>query len=189
MNKLWIQVRSGGRFYPLSPKAEEVHLEDIAHALSQLCRFTGHSQYLYSVGQHCVHVSELLEQRSPDDINLALAGLVHDGSEAYIADVSAPLKRSGEFGKYRAAEAEIQRVIHERFGITVTPEIEARVKWADLTMLHTEALSLMAPVAPGWGLEKLPPPREEPINPWIPAQAKARFLERFELLDKRRKEK
>ena len=53
----WIQVYTGGQFWPLDPRPEEIHIEDIAHALALTCRFTGHCREFYSVAQHSLLVS------------------------------------------------------------------------------------------------------------------------------------
>ncbi len=78
----WIQVRSGRKFHPLDPRPEDVDINDIAHALSNLCRFTGHCTDFYSVAQHSVIASQIVPPAS------ALAALLHDASEAYMGDIS-----------------------------------------------------------------------------------------------------
>lgn len=85
----WIQTVSGKRFYLLDPRPEMICLEDIAHALGQLCRFTGHTRSFLSVAEHSVTVSHLLKPFGPA---AELAGLLHDAAEAYIGDVNNPLK-------------------------------------------------------------------------------------------------
>src|SRR5271165_7548492 len=83
----WIQTYTGRVMYPLDPRPEEINIIDIAHALSNLCRFTGHVRTFYSVAEHSVRVSQHCD---PKD---ALWGLLHDASEAYLADMSRPMKR------------------------------------------------------------------------------------------------
>jgi len=79
---------SGRRVHLLNPSPDEIAIEDIAHALSHACRFAGHVPSYYSVAQHSVLVSELLDERT------ALWGLLHDASEAYLHDLTRPLKRA-----------------------------------------------------------------------------------------------
>jgi hypothetical protein len=156
---------------------EDVDLRDIAHALSNLCRFTGHARRFYSVAEHSVHVSELLE-----GTGLELAGLLHDASEAYIADVSTPVKRSGEMGKYRTIEHKLQAVVHEAFNVRLDADSEARVKRADLAMLRCEVLDLFKVLQPGWGLEDLPADALGRVcvrSPWSPDEARDKFVERY----------
>ena len=54
-----ITTYSGNLFWPLLPNPADVRIEDIAHALSNQCRFAGHSHTFYSVAEHCVRVSQL----------------------------------------------------------------------------------------------------------------------------------
>ena len=87
MNGTWIQTSSGGKFYYDSDDTDCINIEDIAHALSNPCRFGGHSGRFYSVAQHSVVVAYLVEKE------LMLTALLHDASEAYVVDVPRPLKR------------------------------------------------------------------------------------------------
>ncbi|MBF0612521.1 MAG: hypothetical protein HQL55_15470, partial [Magnetococcales bacterium] len=77
----WIQTFTGRQFWPLAPVLEHIHVQDIAHALSLLCRFNGHCQKFYSVAEHSLHVATILPPE------LAGWGLLHDASEAYLADL------------------------------------------------------------------------------------------------------
>ena len=86
----WIQTHLGIQFIVLEPRFENIHIGDIAHALSMNCRFNGHCKDFYSVAEHSVHVSRILD----DDPNLALWGLLHDASEAYITDLPRPVKNA-----------------------------------------------------------------------------------------------
>src|SRR5690348_18006267 len=105
-----IHTFTGRTFCPLDPKPEDIDIQDIAHALSCQCRFTGHSRKFYSVAEHCVRVSLLV---SPD---LQLAALLHDASEAYLSDVARPIKRLPAMAEYRRTEEALQRQIYLCFG-------------------------------------------------------------------------
>jgi hypothetical protein len=135
-----IRTISGILFWPFEPRLEDIYIEDIAHALSQVCRFTGHTKQFYSVAQHSVLVSRLCE---PED---ALHGLLHDASEAYLGDVSRPIKHRPEFAAYRASEAQLQALIYQRFGLEVVEP--ASVKVADTKALHVELRDLMVNADP-----------------------------------------
>lgn len=88
----WIKTVTGRKFYPLDPRFQEVNIEDVAHALSMKVRFNGHVQRYYSVAQHSVHVSRILERWHPKRRDLAMWGLLHDAAEAYLADIPRPMK-------------------------------------------------------------------------------------------------
>src|SRR5258706_13895138 len=82
----WIETYSGKQFHILDPQLDEIELYDIAHALSMQCRYTGHCESFYSVAEHCVIVSMLVPKE------MAIAGLFHDASEAYLTDEVSPVK-------------------------------------------------------------------------------------------------
>jgi uncharacterized protein len=82
----WIGTHSGGKFWPLDPDPNDVNIGDIAHALSQQCRYTGHTHRPYSVAEH----SLLVSAHCPSGYELE--GLLHDAAEAYLADVARPVK-------------------------------------------------------------------------------------------------
>lgn len=103
-----ITTLSGQYFDILRPEEYDYQIEEIATALSNLCRYTGHVNSFYSVAEHSVLVSRIVPER------LALAGLLHDASEAYLGDVSSPLKKL--LPEYRAIEERVQRAIANAFG-------------------------------------------------------------------------
>ncbi len=87
----FIATITNKRIYPFSLDKSEIDIEDIAHALARICRFNGHLRYHYSVAEHSVNVAEELKLRGASK-ELRLFGLLHDASEAYIADIPRPLK-------------------------------------------------------------------------------------------------
>ena len=157
------------KFYPLNPRMVGVDWIDIAHALSNICRFTGHCSKFYSVAQHSVLVSEIVP------LEHALAGLLHDVAEAYICDLSAPIKHHPAFTEYRLIEKRIQETIFLAIGID--PNIPPVVKDADIAMLRTEARDLEL-ITPDWMIYYLRPLSEK-IIPWDPVESEKRFIERF----------
>jgi hypothetical protein len=82
----WLATYSGAEFSLIDPQPDQVRIGDIAHSLSQLCRFVGATRSFYSVAQHCVLVSD----HCPPEY--AFAGLMHDAAEAYCLDMPRPLK-------------------------------------------------------------------------------------------------
>lgn len=165
----WISTFTGGKFWPLDPRAEEVKIEDVAHALSMACRFTGHVERFYSVAEHCLNVSWLV----PDEH--ALAALLHDASEAYVADVSTPVKHSPDFREYRVIEARIQAAIYRRFGLP--PEVPLEVHRVDQRIVVSEA-RLLFREPPDWSLG-LPSVDCPTIVGLAPRDAEVLYLERF----------
>lgn len=172
----WIATYSGKRFYPLDPRPEDIDVYDIIHALSNLSRFNGHCTEFYSVAQHSVLVSLMCPDQD------ALWGLLHDATEAYLADVPSPLKKCPEFAFYRLAEERLMAVICGVFKLeTVEP---ASVKLADQRILATEARDLTMTEGRGWAT--VADPYDFHIKPWSPEYAKARFGARLhELMLKR----
>lgn len=164
----WISTYSGRPFWPCDPRIEDVRLADIAHALSQLCRFAGHTRTFYSVAQHAVLVSGICP---PED---AKWGLLHDASEAYLCDLTRPLKHTPELAGYRTIEAAVQGVICDAFSL---PRAEPpSVKAADLRLLRTEQRDLMV-MPPTWTVTG--EPLSWRIEPWSPDFAERAFLARF----------
>lgn len=170
----FMQTRSARKFYLRSPSPDDVCIEDIAHALSQICRFTGHTSEFYSVAEHCVHVSRLVQPHH------ALWGLLHDAPEAYIGDISWPLKK--ELGdSIGVIEYGVEQVVQAAFGVMVDSEAKRDVGRADVMMLSVEARELLAVTdfeAAGWAYYTEPDPNIL-IHRWSPADAHREFLTRF----------
>lgn len=164
----WLQTFTGAAFWPLDPRPEEVSVEDIAHALGNLCRYGGHTSKFYSVAEHCVWVSLYVPRE------YAMEGLMHDATEAYLVDVPRPIKYN--LANYREIEGNLERVIAEKFGLPAVMSPE--VKRVDNDILHDEAIHLLKPHPLPWGIGG------EPIGLpylgcWSPEVAKHMFLERF----------
>ena len=170
----WIETFTGRKFHILNPVAAEVHIEDIAHALSLITRFTGHTRVFYSVADHSLRVS-----RACDPI-FALDALLHDGSEAFLSDLNSPLKHSSDMSRYRIAEKRVQLAIAERFGLSLKePE---NVKLVDRRMLVTEKRDLMSGNGPAWEYFTDVLPFPETVVPLSAQEAEREFLRRFRAL-------
>lgn len=163
----WMQTVSGKAFWPIDPRAEDVDIEDIAHALSMVCRYGGHCQRFYSVAEHSIYVSRHVPKED------ALWGLLHDAAEAYIADIVKPAKRF--ISGYAEVEDRLMEVICERFGLPVTPP--ESIKKADTAILLDEMPQLLGEPPLPWGLTEGPLGIE--ILGLQPGQAKQAFLNRF----------
>jgi 5'-deoxynucleotidase YfbR-like HD superfamily hydrolase len=146
-------------------------IQEIAAALSKICRYTGHCREFYSVAQHCVYASQMVPQ-------YGLTALLHDASEAYLGDVSTHLKAL--LSDYKGLEEECERAIAETFGIPYPYPPE--VKEADMRLLITEKQQLMPTTAEC----KFHWPNIQPypftIVPMSPKDAEAAFLRRFKEL-------
>lgn len=153
----------------LNPRPETINIRDIAHALSNICRFTGHCREFYSVAQHSVECSYIVPEEH------AFAALMHDAAEAYLGDVASPLKRL--LPDFKRLERRIESVVFPHYGLTgLMPQC---VKIADLVMLKTEQRDLMHAGHHEWNLPEGIEPLPRILEPLEPANAKLLFLERF----------
>jgi hypothetical protein len=163
----WIQTYTGRQFWPGNPRTEDIELEDIAHALSNLCRFGGHCTNFYSVAQHSVLVADTVPVRHRK------WALLHDASEAYLVDLPRPLKRYGALGvAYLDLEKRVMSVICDRFGLE--QQMPAEVYAADNVVLATEKRDLMRACPESW--VELSEPLTFNIHLLAPADAKKQFL-------------
>lgn len=160
----------GGRQIDLRyPRVEDILITDIAGALSKICRFAGHVPNFYSVAQHSVLVSRALPE------SLALAGLLHDASEAYLNDITRALKHSPEMVGYRQLEDRMQRTIFRAFNLP--EDMDASIKRADQELAHIEMRTMLF----GETLLMSEVPGSLPfyIEPLCPGVAEEMFLMEF----------
>lgn len=177
----WLQTYTGRAFYPFAPRSDDVDIEDIAHSLSNQCRFSGHCQFFYSVAEHSVRVATELSSLVGDEPSLCsdlLAGLLHDAAEAYLVDLPRPLKRHIAFAAYAVVEKRVESAVAAKFNL---PGLSSSsIKLVDTILLATEARDLMPNPPRDWKLEAKPLP--ERIEPWTSEKAKAEFLAMFRRL-------
>ena len=170
-----IETYQGRLLNYVDPDPDTIYIEDIAHALSQICRFTGHCREFYSVAQHSV----LCSYFAPAEYKFE--ALMHDSTEAYIGDLNSPLKAL--LTGYKDIEHRIYEAIAYKWMLPY--KISDVVKYTDLLMLKKEYIELMSPELerPIWDFIKDFPYKEDPaIEPWNPKQAEEIFLERFDSL-------
>lgn len=123
-----IKTRSGAMVDLSDPQPSDIRIDDIAYSLARLVRFNGHSPG-WNVAQHSIVVS----QRSPP--HLALEGLLHDAAEAYVGDVTRPLKQM--LGKaYKDIETKVETAITVRYGLIYPWPVE--IKKIDDDMCQSE---------------------------------------------------
>lgn len=155
----WLQTYTGKQFYPLDPRPDDIDIQDIAHALSNVGRYNGHAKRFYSVAEHSILVAlHVAWHEEPDDDRrrITLAALLHDASEAYLCDVPRPLKRMPEMVGYRSMERAVESVIAECFGLP--DPMPAIVVHHDMRALATEYRDLVPNKIHDW---RLPEPAWE----------------------------
>jgi hypothetical protein len=169
----WMQTADGGQFWPVDPRADEISIEVISHALAMQCRYAGHCIRFYSVAEHCVHMARSRFVSYP---NKPWA-LLHDASEAYLTDVIRPLKP--HLTGYYEAEKRVMDVVIEKFGLAST--MPSEVKNADNRILVDERAQNMVQTNHGWVSDGLEPLGVE-LRFWAPEQAELYFLDTYKKL-------
>jgi len=129
----WIETVTGGKFYYANPLFD---IGEMAHALGNLCRFTGQCRRFYSVAEHSVLVSRIMEDLRLGD---PMEGLLHDGVEAYLADVASPAK--AVLKDYKALDKALDKAMRKQFALPLEKS-EGCVR-ADWLALYIEARELL----------------------------------------------
>jgi hypothetical protein len=168
---------------PTDVRREDIDIRDIAHSLALTNRFVGHTPRPINVAQHSVYVSRLVGDDSP----FALQALLHDGSEAYLGDVSKWFKATPAMAEYRRLEGWVQTLVWDVFNCPLM--MHESVEEADRLMVRFEAWQMYGPTMPLFQKPKYPLPSQEEIariGPWTPwswQQSEELFLERFRFLE------
>lgn len=199
MKKVQIQTYNGHAIDLQNPRVEDIDGVDIAHALSLINRFTGHTTVAWSVAQHSVVGSILAEVLHPEVKWLPHAFTLHDATEAYLGDVSSPLKSL--LPEYRELEDKHRKTIEMAFAVSLGSQWE---KTIDLRMLSTERRLFMVETTGVWSEEapyltlhefqdaletnKIVTHDSSAFwdwmwSPWSAEEAETHFLERMEKLD------
>lgn len=163
-----MMLRSGAWFDFLDPESSDFTIEDIAAGLSKTCRYAGQCNAFYSVAEHSLLVCDVLPQH-------AFAALMHDAAEAFIGDVTRPLKQL--LPEFKRIEARVEDAIFERFGVPAPMPKE--VKHADLRVLAAEQMQLMPPETSRWVFSDHVEPAPVRIRGLDPDAAREAFLDRF----------
>ena len=172
MHSSHIRTFTGKLVDPLNLKPEDIDILDIGHHLSNICRFTGACRFFYSVGYHSILVSMHCRPEN------ALHGLLHDAAEAYLTDLSAPLKHSVQFEFFRQLEYDAENVIWTKYGLST--KLPFDVKEADERAYVTEVRDIMPQIDNDWyrGRE----PYADRIVKCTPEAVERAFLTRFHYL-------
>lgn len=173
----WISTYTGRPFWPCDPELADIDIRDIAHALSNQCRFAGHVRRFYSVAEHSVRVMNWLIWAGAGP-GIYYWGLMHDTPEAYLVDLPRPLKHTPGLGEaYQQTEITLMNVIAEKFDLSPAVEPDA-VKHADLVILESERLELLPTALWAMGVEPEPEEGRKTYG-WSPERAEIAFLTAF----------
>lgn len=178
-----ILLQSGVRFNLADPDPDLINIEDIAHALAYIPRFNGQTRVPYSVASHSLYCSHVVSDRH------ALQALMHDAAEAYVGDMTSPLKRL--LPEFKKIEDRIQAAICRKYEIPF--RLHEEVKWADVAAYCVERsdAALFETTRSDRSFSEDPEvsqfdgtdtPTRELIVGQAPLDVKRNFLERFELL-------
>jgi uncharacterized protein len=174
-----ILTYTGRLVKPLELRVQDIDPIDIAHALSNQCRYTGHVNKYYSVAEHCVLMHDYATDLNTYDVSTDELKwlLLHDATEAYLLDLAAPIKHAiNGFGTaFIDAEKRIEKVVAERFDLS-WPE-PAIVKEIDMGIRANEMRYLM-PDHPDTR-DRYGSPLPLTIKNWTPTEAKYQYIWRL----------
>lgn len=143
----YITTYTGKHFEPTNPDSELIRIEDIAHALSMICRGNGHVKTFWSVGQHCICCAREAAARGLSN-RMVLACLLHDASECYMSDVPTPFKN--ELPEYQEQEEHLLSMVYEKFlDSDLTEEEQKELKEIDNAMLWYDLEHLLGEIQYG----------------------------------------
>ena len=174
----WIETYTGRQFEYISESIDAINIEDISHALSNLCRFAGNCHEFYSVAQHSYIVSQYVSPKNK------LQALLHDATETYISDIPAPFKRM--FPEVKKIENDICKRIFKKFNINYP--ISQEVKLIDIRLLLAERKYLFNhKYNHDWGFDvSALDINLKQFGIWSPLLAEKKFKENFkQLMEKR----
>jgi 5'-nucleotidase len=174
----WIQSRDGKIIDLLHPVLKPLKIEEVAHSLARINRFTGHTRSLspYNVAQHSVLVCRHL----PNEFKYA--GLMHDAHEVSVGDIASPIKWAleelGGGAAFYELDRRMSKAFRKRFKVHTSEESRLAVREQDLRALVTERRDLMGDVqARPWKFSQEPWP--ERIVPWSIQQSEQIFLDEY----------
>ena len=141
----YITTYTGKHFDPTNPDMSQIDIQDIAHALSLICRGNGQVKSFFSVGQHCINAAKEASARGYSN-RVILACLLHDAGESYLSDVPRPLKPS--MPEYVRTEEKLLDFIYEKYlGSRLNEEEQKMVKSIDNDLLYYDLKELLNEVS------------------------------------------
>ncbi len=170
----WLSTQQVKKFHFLDPPMSEIHIEDIAHALSMVCRFGGHGSKFYSVAEHSIRMVGMLEAKGAN-VQTRLAALLHDAEEAYLPDIPRPIKH--RMPEAQAIYKNLSRAILKKFKVD-----ESQVDWKAIKELDDRICLTEAKYLGLWHEEWAD--LGEPLGiyteiGWTPESAERVFLQAF----------
>lgn len=173
----FIETYTGSTFFPMKPNPADVSIIDIAHSLAYQCRWGGHSEFFYSIAQHCCllenYVARIMNGSALDRLMI----LMHDAPEAYLHDMVRPVKQY--MPEFREREDAVAECIKAWLGISGVPVPEWLTE-LDSRIVSDEHDQLMSGWCEHW--EHDFEPLGLHIEPWLPRVAEQQFLMRFAYL-------
>ncbi|MDO4519323.1 MAG: hypothetical protein Q4B47_03355 [Eubacteriales bacterium] len=171
----YITTYSGVHFYPMNPEPEMVRIQDIAHALSMICRGNGHVKTFLSVGQHCIRCAKEAQARGMSE-RVVLGCLLHDAGEAYMSDVPRPFKQYLQ-GYVEMEEKLLSMIYIKYLGSDLTEEEQKLLRQVDDDVLYYDLKILLNEPS-----EKTEPEMKVPFTyQFVPfEQIEKEYMEMFE---------
>lgn len=174
----FIETYTGRSFHPLEPDVEKLSVIDIAHALANQCRYSGHVAWFYSTAQHCVLLAQYVLDNGGSALE-AMQILMHDAAEAYLVDIPRPVKQF--MPEYRKWDHAINVSIREWLGWSGFP-IPTYQDDIDSRVIVDERHVLMSKSPNDWGHRMAP--IGVPIIQWSQEYAERMFLIMFARLSR-----
>jgi len=171
----WIETYTGRMVTPLTPNPRTLGITDIAYALANKCRYTGHTAKYYSVAEHCVLMAQYGLYTSTE---VARWALLHDAVEAYLPDIPRPLKPG--IPGWAEIEGRMERAVLTHFQLTLRASTREAVKDMDTRILLREAETLLVSGGLNWQIPGKP--LRVTVEGWEPRRARSRFLTTFNAL-------
>lgn len=166
-------LASGSWFDLLDPWNSDFNIQDIAQGLSNICRYAGQCKKFYSVAEHSLHVSSVAPAFKRE-------ALLHDAAEAFLGDVTRPLKQL--LPQYKKIEKDVEAAIFARFALNIN--VIKQLKPVDLSVLAAEQEQMMPLGTDYWTQETGIKPAAIKVRFLQPDEARVAFLEQFDLLGK-----
>ena len=179
----WMRTSTGGRFYPLDPRPEEIDILDIANGLALGCRYAGQGRIdrFYSIAEHSVLLARYVYERYPSVPKVALVVALHDAAEGYLTDLPRAVKHAVG-SPYSTMEDEIETMIWEKYGVAAEATNNKQfIKDLDRRIVPLEKNFIMSNPRP-WAYDKFEPLEGVAIKCWSPERARFEFMKVFDEL-------